>query len=112
MLTTVQEHHLYIKVAEHLKQYPTDESTPMRLRVQGMPADAKAPPKAAVPRGWNMGDILPLHSPAVSGGGVSENMFKDMMNEMQGGGPGAESSSGNAIQGTGKAKKEKKKAKG
>ena len=29
-----------------------------------------------------MGTILPLHSPAVSGGGVSENLLKDMMAEM------------------------------
>ena len=31
-----------------------------------------------------MGTILPLHSPALSGGGVSDNMFKDMMSEMGG----------------------------
>lgn len=31
-----------------------------------------------------MGTILPLHSPALSGGGVSENIIKDMMQEMQG----------------------------
>lgn len=31
-----------------------------------------------------MGTILPLHSPALSGGGVNENYFKDMMAEMQG----------------------------
>lgn len=31
-----------------------------------------------------MGDILPLHSPALSGGGVSENILRDMMQEMQG----------------------------
>ncbi len=37
-----------------------------------------------------MGTILPLHSPALSGGGVSENIIKDMMQEMQGveGAPG------------------------
>jgi len=31
-----------------------------------------------------MGSILPLHSPAMSGGGVSDNFFKEMMQEMQG----------------------------
>ncbi len=58
-----------------------------------------------------MGSILPLHSPALSGGGVSDNFFKEMMQEMQGaqgmvdgggaggGGSGAE----------GKKKKDKKK---
>ena len=30
-----------------------------------------------------MGTILPLHSPAMSGGGVSDNFLKDMMQEMQ-----------------------------
>lgn len=36
-----------------------------------------------------MGTVLPLHSPALSGGGVSENILKDVMQEMQGaGGPG------------------------
>jgi signal recognition particle subunit SRP19 len=58
-----------------------------------------------------MGTILPLHSPAVSGGGVSENIFKDMMNEMQGGsGPATVAQ----IEGTGPAaesKKAKKKVK-
>lgn len=31
-----------------------------------------------------MGSILPYFSPAMSGGGVSENFFKDMMEEMGG----------------------------
>lgn len=31
-----------------------------------------------------MGTILPYYSPAVTGGGVSENFFKDMMGEMGG----------------------------
>lgn len=33
-----------------------------------------------------MNAILPLHSPALSGGGVSENILKDVMQEMQGAG--------------------------
>ena len=49
-----------------------------------------------------MNTILPLHSAALSGGGVSENLFKDMMAEMQG-----EQGSGGAGSG-GKSKKEKK----
>ncbi|KAI7292349.1 hypothetical protein KC315_g19510 [Hortaea werneckii] len=49
------------------------------------PKDNKLP-KPAIPKGWKMGEILPLHSPALSGGGVSDNMFKDMMAEMGGGG--------------------------
>lgn len=62
----------------------------MRLRIQGMPLPDKPIPPPAVPRGWKMGTILPLHSPALSGGGVNENFMKDMMAEMQaaGGMPG------------------------
>ncbi len=33
-----------------------------------------------------MNSILPLHSPALSGGGVSDNILKDVMQEMQGAG--------------------------
>lgn len=33
-----------------------------------------------------MGSILPLHSPALSGGGVSDNMMADMMKELGGAG--------------------------
>ena len=55
-----------------------------------------------------MGQILPLHSPALSGGGVSENMFKEMMQEMQGGStPQMEG----PTFGEGKKKKDKKKIK-
>ncbi len=44
------------------------------------------PPPPSVPKGWKLNTILPLHSPALSGGGISENIFKDMMQEMQGAG--------------------------
>jgi signal recognition particle subunit SRP19 len=66
-----------------------------------------------------MGTILPYYSPGLTGGGISENFFKDMMAEMQGqvpgmpdmgalaGGPG----SGNAIESKKKDKKDKKKGK-
>ncbi len=79
-----------------------------------------------------MNSILPYYSPAMTGGGVSENFFKDMMAEMQQGGgampPGMEnmaalqgmmgggagpsgsgSGSGSSGGGVGKEKKEKKK---
>lgn len=45
-----------------------------------MPKETPGPP--ATPRGWKLNDILPLHSPAISGGGVSEDFLKDMMAEM------------------------------
>ncbi|KAK0370171.1 hypothetical protein CLIM01_12470 [Colletotrichum limetticola] len=83
------KHHLYILVAEHLKRNPTTEdSAALKARVQGAPAhDPSKPwPRPAVPRGWKMGELLPYISPAMTGGGVSENLFKDMMKEMQGGG--------------------------
>jgi len=44
------------------------------------PPDASKPyPTPAVPKGWKISEILPYYSPALSGGGVSENMFKDLM---------------------------------
>lgn len=48
-----------------------------------MPKDGKILPPA-IPRGFQIGNILPLHSPALSGGGVWENFIKDMMAEMGG----------------------------
>ena len=75
-----------------------------------MPAPDK--PTPATPRGWKIGTILPLHSPALSGGGVSENIFKEMMQEMQGGGqPGMIENSNNGDARDAKKKKEKKKGK-
>lgn len=54
------------------------------------PPDRTKPfPTPAIPKGRKINTILPYYSPALSGGGVSENFFKDMMEEMQaGGGPG------------------------
>lgn len=80
------EHHLYKLISTHLKAHPATPSTPLRLRVQDMPPPTGPLPPPAVPRGWKMNAILPLHSPALSGGGVSENILKDVMQEMQGAG--------------------------
>ncbi|KAK4630983.1 Signal recognition particle sec65 subunit [Fulvia fulva] len=79
------KHHLYKLISTHLKANPTTAETPMRLQIQGMPMpkDNKITPPA-IPRGSKIGTILPLHSPALSGGGVSENFLKDMMAEMGG----------------------------
>ena len=103
------EHHLYILVAKYLQAHPTTEDSPLRLRIAGVPVPEKAIPPPAVPRGWKMGSILPLHSPALSGGGVSENIIKEMMQEMQGGGGPTAMLDGDG--GQGKKKKEKKKVK-
>ena len=51
-----------------------------------MPMPAGPLPPPSVPKGWKLNTILPMHSPALSGGGVSENILKDMMQEMQGAG--------------------------
>lgn len=99
------EHHLYNLVAAYLKQHPTTEESPLRLRIPGMPPPVGPPPPPAVPKGWKMGTILPLHSAAVTGGGVSENLFKDMMQSMAGD-PSASAGGGEV-----KTKKEKKKVK-
>lgn len=77
------EHHLYILVAQYLKAHPTTEESPYRLRIRGLPAPEKLPDAPAAPRGWKMSKILPIHSPAYSGGGVSDNPLKDAMAEMQ-----------------------------
>lgn len=83
----------------------------MRLRIAGMPPPKEPLPAPAVPRGWKMGDILPLHSPALSGGGVSENILRDMMAEMQGQSGGAidgvSGGTGGGGGGGGKKKKDK-----
>jgi signal recognition particle subunit SRP19 len=66
----------------------------------------KEMPEPAVPNGWKLNKILPLHSPAITGGGVSENFLQDMMAEMQGL-PAAESGASSGAEG--KKKKDKKK---
>ncbi|KOS20417.1 Signal recognition particle SEC65 subunit [Escovopsis weberi] len=83
------KHHLYVLIARHLRDNPTTEdSAGLRLRIGGQvqPPEGKPYPRPAVPRGWKMGELLPYLSAAMTGGGVSENLFKDMMREMQAGG--------------------------
>lgn len=77
----------------------------------------KLPNAPPAPRGWKVGKILPIHSPAYSGGGVSDNPFKEAMAEMQNlqGMPGMMPSipgmSGEASAIGGEKKKDKKKGK-
>lgn len=71
-------------IAKYLKAHPTTAETPKRLQIQGLPTPKEAIPAPVVPRGFKIGTILPLHSPALSGGGVSDNMFKDMMSDLGG----------------------------
>ncbi|KAL8354343.1 hypothetical protein RB601_003959 [Gaeumannomyces tritici] len=86
------KHHLYRLVSEHLRANPTTEGCAglRAVAVPGLPTPAAdAPwPRPAVPRGWKVGGLLPHYSPALTGGGVSENFLKDMMREMQGAGAG------------------------
>jgi len=102
------KHHLYILIARHLKAHPTQKNTPLRLRIAGLPVPKEPLPEPSIPRGWKMNTILPLHSPALTGGGVSENFLAEMMAEMQ----GDTSVAGSAAAGggaDGKKKKDKKK---
>ena len=118
------KHHLYILVARHLAANPTtDDSIGLRVRMGGQlqPEQGKPYPRPAVPRGWKMGERLPYMSGAMTGGGVSENLFKDMMKEMQGGGDpmsalmggaaGAGGGAGSEGEGSGAGKKKKDKKK-
>ena len=85
------KHQLYLLVAQHLRNSPASERTPaLWERLPGVPTpDASKPyPRPAVPRGWKVGEFLPYYSPAMTGGGISENLFNDMMKEMQQGGGG------------------------
>ncbi|KAF2204907.1 signal recognition particle, SRP19 subunit [Delitschia confertaspora ATCC 74209] len=98
------KHHLYILIAKYLKAHPTTARSPLNLRIAGLPPPKEPLPEPAVPRGWKMNRVLPLHSPALTGGGVSDNFLQDMMAEMAGG-AGGEPSSGGAVS----KKKDKKK---
>lgn len=92
---------LYQEVARYLKEHPTKESDALELKIQGLPLPDKVEDlKAPRPRGWGtMNEILPLHSPAVSGGGVKDDFFKEAMAELaqaqgQGGAGGAAGADG------------------
>jgi signal recognition particle subunit SRP19 len=109
----VLEFLLFRAVGTYLTQHPTTPQTPLKLRIPNVPFDGKPAKPPVVPRGWKIGSILPLHSPALAGPGVSDDIFKDMMAGMGMGGlmdgapgPSAGSGSGQVEK---KEKKEKKK---
>ena len=107
------KHHLFRVVAEWLKRHPPGEdSASLRFDIPGvpMPKQGEKWPRPAVPGGWKMQELLPFVSPAMTGGGVSENLFKDMMREMAGGGDPMSALMGGGAGGeeTGKKKKDKK----
>jgi signal recognition particle subunit SRP19 len=108
-LTWVLEHHLLLVVAEYLQEHPTLPDDPLKLQVRGLPVPEGTPPAPPVPRGWRINEIVPLHSSAMTGGGVSEDMLKDFQAAMQGQEPG--SSSSKAPESSKKKKKDKVKKK-
>ena len=82
------KHHLFRLVGDWLKKHPPGEdSASLRFEIPGVPMPKKGEkwPRPAAPKGWKMQELLPFVSPAMTGGGVSENLFKDMMKEMAGG---------------------------
>jgi len=82
--TIKKKSHLYILVARYLKSHPTKATDPLLLPIEGLPPPKKEhlvpPPK---PRGWKMNDVIPAHSPAMTGGGVNDNFMGEMMKELQ-----------------------------
>ena len=89
--TITNKPYLYTLVGKYLKENPTQKEDPLKLKIQGLQvpenfSEAEIPK----PRGWKLGGVLPVHSCAASGGGVSDNFFKEAMEEMkaQGGLPG------------------------
>jgi signal recognition particle subunit SRP19 len=52
----------------------------MKVQIPGVIVE-KLPPPPAVPKGWKINEILPVYSRALSGGGVSDNLMRDLMRE-------------------------------
>ena len=76
--------HLYNIIGKWLVAHPTTKHTPLELKLPGLPVPDKFLETEVVrPRGWKMGTILPVHSAAVSGGGVKDDFFKEAMEEMR-----------------------------
>jgi len=73
-----------IIVADYLKKHPTTADSPLKLPLRGLPIPEGTPPAPAVPRGWRINEVVPLHSAAQTGGGVSEDMLKDIQAAMTG----------------------------
>jgi signal recognition particle subunit SRP19 len=76
--------HLYSLIGRWLKDHPTSKDDPLQLRIQGLPIPENfGKEEIPKPRGWKMGSILPVHSPAVSGGGIRDDFFKEAMEEIR-----------------------------
>ncbi|EPX73621.1 signal recognition particle subunit Sec65 [Schizosaccharomyces octosporus yFS286] len=79
----ISKRYLFKQIAKVLQHRPTKPQDPLSLPIQNVPPRLPERPPA-YPKGITGNTILPMHSPALSGGGISENMFQDMMQEMQG----------------------------
>ncbi|CAF9914414.1 MAG: hypothetical protein GOMPHAMPRED_008155 [Gomphillus americanus] len=102
------KHHLYILVAKYLQSHPTTEQTPLRLpSVPGEKVEPKPAPN--IPRGWKINAILPMHSPAVKGSGVTDNPLKEAMAQLGQGGDAMGLEAGPSDSGESKKKKKDKK---
>ncbi len=76
--------HLYTIIGKWLVENPTTRESPLDLRLPGLPIPEKfLETEVVAPRGWKMGKILPVHSSAVSGGGVKDNFFQEAMEELK-----------------------------
>ncbi len=76
--------HLYSLIGRWLKDHPTSKDDPLQLRIQGLPIPENfGKEDIPKPRGWKLGSILPVHSSAVSGGGVRDDFFKEAMEEIR-----------------------------
>jgi signal recognition particle subunit SRP19 len=65
----------------------------LKAQIPGFTAD-KPPAPPSVPKGWKINEILPIHSPALSGGGISDNLMRDLMKEEGMADPGASKKKG------------------
>jgi signal recognition particle subunit SRP19 len=94
---------LYRVIGQFLVANPTEKDDPLDMKLAGLPIPENfMETEVPKPRGWKMGEILPVHSCAVSGGGVSDNFFKEAMEEMknmqgQGGMPGLPGGGGGGM---------------
>ncbi|KAF5100420.1 hypothetical protein D0Z00_001279 [Geotrichum galactomycetum] len=83
--------HLLLLVAQYLREHPTTPDTPFQSMVfeqmkkaPGYNGEKHAEP-LAVPRGWQLNSILPVMSPAITGGKAPEQLMEQMSGGLLGG---------------------------
>ena len=83
--------HLLLLVAQYLREHPTTPETPFQSMVfeqmkkaPGYNGEKHAEP-LAVPRGWKLNSILPVMSPAITGGKAPEQLMEQMSGGLLGG---------------------------